>query len=195
MWRIRHRWPRSGAVPVGYGEAMRIPARHLLAGILLAALALAGCAIGPNADRDDEADSASLVEVGDATLVAGDVDDAAAYAVLRNTGDRDVVVVSASYAGKGSLELHQATEGDNGRLVSRRLEGGLTIPAGSVVRLLPGGDHLRFLGLSEPFEVGQELDITLTFNDKSSLEFTAVGQEADEVGEPPDATEQESGDD
>ena len=44
------------------------------------------------------------------------------------------------------------------------LEDGIEIPAGETVALEPGGFHIMFMGLNgDPFEVGEEVSATLTF--------------------------------
>ncbi len=44
------------------------------------------------------------------------------------------------------------------------LADGLSIPAGQTVTLAPGGMHLMFSGVTQPFTAGENVQITLTFD-------------------------------
>ena len=47
---------------------------------------------------------------------------------------------------------------------------GITVPAGETVALEPGGFHVMFMGLrGDPFEVGEEIPATLTFENAGDL--------------------------
>lgn len=48
----------------------------------------------------------------------------------------------------------------------------LDIPAGKTVSLEPGGLHVMFMGLSEPFVVGEKVEATLVFKIAGEVEIT-----------------------
>lgn len=48
----------------------------------------------------------------------------------------------------------------------------LEIPAGGTVRLGPGGNHLMFFGVSEPFAQGQNIPVRLVFEHAGTVEVT-----------------------
>jgi copper(I)-binding protein len=45
----------------------------------------------------------------------------------------------------------------------RQVTNGIEIPAGQTVELKPGGLHLMFFKVSEPFQEGATVNVTLTF--------------------------------
>ena len=47
----------------------------------------------------------------------------------------------------------------------------LAIPADDVVELAPGGYHVMFMGLSDPFEVGDEVPLTLIFEKAGEIDI------------------------
>jgi copper(I)-binding protein len=69
------------------------------------------------------------------------------------------------------MEVHEMVlHGDVMRM--RELEGGLPIPAGETVALQPGGYHVMFMDLAGPFEAGQSVEVTLTFEKAGDLTLT-----------------------
>ena len=103
----------------------------------------------------------------------------AAFGVLVNDGDEDVVVVSATSEVATSIELHETSMGEDGELVMQATEDGFVIPAGGAHVLKPGGDHLMVMGLTRPIEVGEAVVITLTLEDGSTMEVSVVGRDLD----------------
>lgn len=93
----------------------------------------------------------------------------------QGAGDR-LVSVASPVAGK--VEIHTMKVVDD-VMVMRPLEGGLEIPAGDTVALEPGGLHLMFMRVEEPFAEGGEVPVTLTFEEagavKVSLPVRAAG--------------------
>lgn len=89
---------------------------------------------------------------------------AGGFVTLENRGDADDVLVSAAVdAGfVGAVELHEMTMAD-GVMSMSEVEGGIAIPAGETVALVPGGLHLMLMGLAEPLVAGTSYDVTLTF--------------------------------
>ena len=71
-------------------------------------------------------------------------------------------LVSASSPSAERVELHTMTmEGDVMRM--RELEDGIELPANAQVDLEPGGLHVMFINLIQPFAEGEEVPVTLTF--------------------------------
>lgn len=68
------------------------------------------------------------------------------------------------------VELHTTvTQGDTLRM--QKIEE-IIVPAHSTVTLAPGGMHLMFFRLNEPFVAGMELPITLTFEHAGEQQAT-----------------------
>ena len=91
------------------------------------------------------------------------------YLTIRNTGGTDDRLMAASSPSAGAVELHEmAMQGDVMRM--RKLEDGITIPAGETVELTPGGLHLMFMKVKEPFKNGGSVVLTLTFEKAGSVD-------------------------
>lgn len=150
--------------------------RSLRAGVLLAAasLALAGCAsAAPPAPSGPAADS---VTITDGWVKAAETGMTAGFGELRNNSDTDLVVVGADTAASDVLELHETVEDEAGQMIMQEVAA-FTVPAGGALTLEPGGDHLMFMGLAAPLLAGDEVTVTLTFDDDSTLSFTAPVKE------------------
>lgn len=87
----------------------------------------------------------------------------AAFMEIVNTGDEDDQLIAASAGVAKRVELHTHIAGDDGVMKMREVEGGFTIPAGGLHMLQRGGDHVMFMGLTEVFEQGKIIPVTLTF--------------------------------
>lgn len=92
----------------------------------------------------------------------------AAYVTLCNGGPDDRLV-SASFDGAGSVELHESVTGDNGVVSMVPLDGGLALPKGGEASLAPGGAHIMLMGLTAPLESGDEATLTLQFEHAAPL--------------------------
>jgi copper(I)-binding protein len=94
---------------------------------------------------------------------------AGGYLTITNTGaepDR-LTVVSSPQAAKG--ELHEMSVKD-GIMTMRPVDGGLDIPAGQTVTLVPSGLHIMFVSPEEPFVEGGRVPVVLTFEKAGKVE-------------------------
>lgn len=147
--------------------------RSLRLGALSAvvALALAGCASPASpAPATPQAEAFSSTDVW---VKAADSGMTAGFGQLRNDGDTDLTVVSATDEATATMELHETVANESGQMVMREIEGGFVIPAGGSIELAPGGNHLMFMDVTSPLHAGEETTITLTFADDSTAEITA----------------------
>jgi copper(I)-binding protein len=87
----------------------------------------------------------------------------AAFMIIRNGGDEDDRLVSASSPVAGMVELHTHIEDDAGVMRMRPVEDGFAIPAQGEHALERGGDHVMFMQLSEPFPQDGTVPVTLVF--------------------------------
>lgn len=73
------------------------------------------------------------------------------------------------------IELHTIVEVD-GQAMMEHQEDGIEIPAGGMLTMAPGGFHVMFMGLSEPFVAGDTFDATLIFENGGAkpVTFTIV---------------------
>ena len=161
------------------------PAVALLA---LAATAIAGCGSGSGGETTatpaaaahsathSPATAAAPITVRDAWVKAADSGMTGAFGVLVNTTGSPVTVVSASSPAAAEVELHEVvTEGGTSQM--RVKQGGFVIPANGTHELRPGADHIMLMELTGPIEPGTDVTITLTLQDGTTVDFTAVAKE------------------
>jgi copper(I)-binding protein len=123
----------------------------------------------------------AAVAVSDAWVRAADDGMTGAFGVVSNDGDTDLTLVSAYSPAAGATELHEVVS-SAGQMVMQPVEGGFDLPAGGTQVLEPGADHLMLMGLVAPLLPGDDVAITLTFDDGSTYEYTAQVRAA-EVGD------------
>ena len=93
----------------------------------------------------------------------------AAFMVIRNAGDSDDRLVSASSDVAQKVELHTHISDDNGVMQMVEVEEGFAIPAGGMHALARGGDHVMFLGLNRALEHGDTVTVTLSFEQAGDI--------------------------
>lgn len=106
------------------------------------------------------------------------------FLVIENTGTEGDRLVSATSPVAGDTQIHEMRmDGDVMRM--RELADGIDIPAGGTVTLAPGGYHLMFMQLNQPFVEGQTVPVTLTFENTGSVELQlpVLGSAAASTGE------------
>lgn len=97
----------------------------------------------------------------------------AAFMELTNTSDTDARLIAAQTDVAKRVELHTHLMED-GVMKMREVEGGFVIPAGETIALARGGDHVMLMGLTQSFEQGDALDITLIFESGLELPLTMM---------------------
>jgi len=150
----------------------------LLSSAALVAAPLAACG---NEDSGEAAASSGDLTVSDAWVKASEGPMTGAFGVIGNAGDADVVVVSASTTASQMTELHEVVMID-GEMKMQEKGGGFVVPAGGEHVLEPGSDHVMVMDMAEPIAPGDDVDITLTFDDGTELTYTAQAREV-EVGD------------
>jgi periplasmic copper chaperone A len=152
-----------------------------LAGAALLTLA-AGCGSSDTPAADAAAPESSTTSTPEAQQLtftdpwvkAADSGMTAAFGTLENTGDQDLVVTSATSDATSAMELHETVANDDGTMAMQPKQGGFSVEAGGQHELAPGGDHLMFMDLTRPLQPGEDVTITLTFEDGSTSEVDAV---------------------
>lgn len=149
---------------------------RLAALALTAPLLLAGCAgSAPDTATASAASteaSTSTVALRDGWAKAGD-GMTGVFGSIVNDGDTDLTLVRAESPAAGMIELHE-TVTTGGAATMREVDGGFTIPAGGSFELEPGGNHIMFMDMPEALLAGDEVPLTLTFDDDSTLEVTVL---------------------
>lgn len=144
-------------------------------GAIAASALIAATAAACGTEAEAGATQADTVTVADPWVKAATTEEGmtAAFGTLSNASDEDVTVVSVTTDVTDIAELHEMATDDDGQMVMREKEGGIVVPAGGSHELSPGGDHLMLLDLPAAIEPGQDVRITLTFSDDSTMSFTA----------------------
>jgi periplasmic copper chaperone A len=91
------------------------------------------------------------------------------YLTIANKGQVADKLVSASSPVAGKAEIH-TMEVVNNVMVMRPVRGGLDVPAGATVELKPGGLHVMFMAVKEPFKEGGSVSVTLEFEKAGKVE-------------------------
>ena len=92
-----------------------------------------------------------------------------AYLTIVNHGAQDDRLLAASSA-VGTVQLHQMSV-DKAMMTMSSLPDGIALPAGSRIELKPGGMHLMFVDVTQPFRQGSMVQVTLTFEKAGSVEI------------------------
>ncbi|MBO6717870.1 MAG: copper chaperone PCu(A)C [Rhizobiaceae bacterium] len=95
----------------------------------------------------------------------------AGYLYVTNTGSEPDSLVGASSPAAGRVEIH-AMQVINDVMTMRPVEGGLEIAADTTVKLEPGGLHVMFMDVAEPFKDGDHLQVTLEFERAGNVDVT-----------------------
>lgn len=185
----------------------RSPVRRRRAVALVTAVAVSAgfglTACGDDDDDDDGAATESDIVITDAWARSSPMvaSAGAAYMVITNPGDADDALVAAAVDDEvaATVEIHETrpVEG-SATMPNETTMGGMSgttpmstpmlemvpveridVPAGGAAVLEPGGFHIMLLDLAEPLEDGDEIELTLTFEEAGERTVTAVvGDEA-----------------
>ena len=125
---------------------------------------LAASCGAPAPEAPAEQIATAQIEVRDAWAAPtpGGVEVAAGYVTIVNTTAGEDRLLSLASPRAERAEVHDMSMED-GVMRMRAVEGGLPIAAGETVQLAPGGRHLMFYGVTEPFVEGESIAVTLTF--------------------------------
>lgn len=147
---------------------------------LVLAMVLTACASDDASSESTETTSDGAVEVStDPFSFVPIVGNTASYFTITNTGDVDDVLLSASTDGFGIVELHDTVVEDGAAQMVEQ-EDGIPIPAGSEVVLEPGGLHVMLLEAEDELVAGDEITITLQFEQAGEVVITSTVRERGE---------------
>ncbi len=141
-----------------------------------AATAAAPAAGPTSAAQAPASASAAGLTVTDAWVKAAPSGMTAMFGAVRNTTSAPITIMSGSTPVAGAVELHETVEVD-GAMQMRPKTGGFVVPAGEVVQLAPGGNHVMLMGLTDPIEPGDQVTVTLTLSNGSTLPVAALGKD------------------
>ena len=95
----------------------------------------------------------------------------AAFMQIVNQGSADHALVSGSSPAAEVVELHTHTM--EGGMMRMRQVDKIDLPAGETVSLQPGGLHVMLIGLKQKLVPDEEVELTLTLEDGSSVTLKA----------------------
>ena len=87
----------------------------------------------------------------------------AAFFIIENTAAEADQLLSASSSIADRTELHTHISDANGVMQMVEVPEGFAVPAAGTHALARGGDHVMFLGLKQPMNHGDMIELTLTF--------------------------------
>lgn len=143
----------------------------------------------------DEAPMADTVTFGEQWASSADTGMAAVFGTFTNSGHHEARIVAGSSPAARRVEVHEVTADATGAKTMRPKAGGVSIPAGGTHGLVPGGDHLMLMDLTEPLQPGADVTVTVEFEDGSTLPITAQVRDfagADEEYHPAAGSDQPS---
>ncbi|GEO84987.1 hypothetical protein GCM10007920_27090 [Ciceribacter naphthalenivorans] len=121
--------------------------------------------------------SMEAVKVGDLELTAGftramlpNQPVGGGFIKIKNAGSTDDVLIAAESPSAGHMELHEMVMVDD-VMKMRPLKDGIPVPAGETVELKPGGLHMMFMQVKEPFVEGGKVAVKLTFEKAGSVDL------------------------
>lgn len=94
----------------------------------------------------------------------------AAFMTLKNTSDKDVIVVNAISSISKKVELH-THDMKNGVMKMYKIPQ-IRIKANSQIILKPGGLHVMFIGLHKPLKVGERVTFSFELSDGTKQKVT-----------------------
>ncbi|MES9844346.1 MAG: copper chaperone PCu(A)C [Candidatus Sedimenticola sp. PURPLELP] len=139
--------------------------RHVLPA--LGMVMLSACA---TVMADTAADSVAVSDAYARAVPPGQPNSASFMTIVNNSG-KDHALVSAESPVSKVVELHTHTM-DEGMMKMRRVEK-IDLPAGQTVTLKPGGLHVMLIGLHQDLKPGENVDVTLIFEDGSKTQLQA----------------------
>lgn len=92
------------------------------------------------------------------------------FFIVTNKGAAADRLVAASSPKAGRMEIH-TMEIVNDVMVMRPVAGGLEIPAGATVELKPGGLHVMFMEVADPYQEGSTVPVTLEFEKAGKVDL------------------------
>lgn len=104
-------------------------------------------------------------------------DAGAVYLTINGGGEADrLLSASVPAAVAARAELHESSMADDGQMMMQMLPA-IEVPADGEVALAPGGLHVMLMQLADPLDVGEEFDVTLTFEQAGTVTVTVEVRE------------------
>ncbi|WP_336278734.1 copper chaperone PCu(A)C [Bartonella sp. CB175] len=92
------------------------------------------------------------------------------YLYIINHGNTPDRLISVSANKVQTAEIHSMTV-VNDIMKMEKMHNGVEIPGNGEVTLKPGGNHIMFMGLSQPFKPGDKISAKLTFEKAGTIDI------------------------
>jgi periplasmic copper chaperone A len=99
----------------------------------------------------------------------------AGFGVIANPTAKAITVIGAFTSAAKAVQVHEVVAKD-GAMVMQQKAGGLVIPAGGAVELMPGGNHLMLVGLTKAIRAGDLVPVTLITADGGLLKVKLLAK-------------------
>lgn len=93
----------------------------------------------------------------------------AAFMTIMNNTDVDDQLIDAHSDVAKKVELHTHIETDDGIMQMRHVPEGFPLPAGGKIEMKRGGHHVMFMGITDSFEQGDMIPLTLVFKNAGEV--------------------------
>lgn len=91
------------------------------------------------------------------------------YLYIINHGSTPDRLVSVATNGVQTTEIHSMAV-VNDIMKMEKMHNGIEIPGNGEITLKPGGDHIMFMGLTQPFKLGDKISAKLTFEKAGTID-------------------------
>jgi len=98
----------------------------------------------------------------------------AAFMSIMNHGAEDDRLIAVSSPVAKLVQLHTHLENNMGVMKMVHVEDGFDLPVGGLLMLERGGNHVMMMGLTQPFEQGETIPVTLTFEKAGEITVDVV---------------------
>jgi len=116
---------------------------------------------------------------------------ASGYLTIENRSNSADRLLSASTPAAGKVEIHEMLDA-GGIMKMRPVTERLTIPPSGHLVLTPGGTHMMFLQLKTPFSEGEQIPVSLDFENAGqiniSLKVGGIGAKGPQLSAPSEPT-------
>ncbi|MGB0970533.1 MAG: copper chaperone PCu(A)C [Mycobacterium sp.] len=140
--------------------------------VAIALVALLGSGCTTSAEHDEHP-MAEDITFSDQWASSAEEGMTSVFGTFTNAGHHSAQIVSGSSPAAGRVEIHEVGAHEDGNNIMRPKDGGITIPGGGTHELVPGGDHLMLMDLTDPLQPGADVAVTVQFEDGSTLPLTA----------------------
>jgi len=139
--------------------------------LALAVLGVAACG-APELTPSEHAAPAAPIAISDpwAAPTPGGVNVSAGYLTITNSTDAEDRLIAITSPRAGRAEIHEMAM--EGAIMQMRPVAALPIAAGQSVTLAPGGAHIMFYDVTQPFAVGETIPVQLTFEHGGVVDAT-----------------------